>query len=142
VGIPVTFTGTGSSDPDGEPLTFRWVLVARPDGSFRTLFPTNTDNATLIPDVPGTYEVGLRVDDGLDNSALVTRAFTANPGTAPPSSNGGSGGGCSIGYGKGEEDTQSALAALFLLLSPLGILSARKRGYCFPRRDRTSDSRR
>jgi subtilisin family serine protease len=142
VGIPVTFTGTASSDPDNQPLTFHWVLVARPDGSTRNLVPLGVDNATLTPDVPGTYEIGLRVDDGLDNSALITRAYTANPGPAPPSSD--SGGGCSIGYGKGEEDTLSTLAALFLLLSPLGILSARKRGYCFPRngRSRVPDSRR
>jgi subtilisin family serine protease len=144
VGIPVTFSGTGSTDPDGTPLTFRWVLVARPEGSFRALFPTDTDNTTIIPDVPGTYEIGLRVDDGLDNSTLVTRTYTANPGTAPPSSDGGGGGGCSIGYGNDEEDTLSTLAALFLLLSPLGILSAMRRGYLFSRygRSRAPDSRR
>jgi subtilisin family serine protease len=137
VGIPVNFSGTGSSDPDNQPLTYNWVLVSRPERSSRTLVPTGTDNATLTPDIPGTYEIGLRVDDGLDNSTLVTRTFTANPGMASPSSGGG---GCSIGYGNGEEDALSALAALLLLLSPLGILSGRRREYRLPSHGRRSKS--
>jgi hypothetical protein len=86
VGIPVTFTGAGSSDPDGQGLTFRWVLVARPAGSSATLLPAGADTATMTADVEGLYEVGLRVDDGLDSSALVTRSFTTSD-TTPPTVN-------------------------------------------------------
>jgi subtilisin family serine protease len=141
VGIPVTFTGSGSSDPDNQALTLRWVLVARPNGSTGTLVTTGADNATLTPDRPGIYEIGLRVDDGMDNSTLATWVFTANSGQPSPSSDNGSG--CSIGYGKGE-DTISELFVLLLLLSPLGFLSARKRGYRRHRngRGRGPDSRR
>jgi hypothetical protein len=137
VGIPVSFNGAGSTDPDGQPLTLRWVLVSRPAGSSATLLPTGSDNSSLTSDVAGTYEVGLRADDGLDNSALVTKILTAT-GTAPPQAggDGGGGGGCSMGTAKGEDDGSSSLAALLPLLLPLGVLSARKRGYRFLRRRR------
>jgi len=131
VGIPVSFSGAGSTDPDSQPLTLRWVLVSRPPGSSATL-PTGSDNASLTSDVAGTYEVGLRADDNLDISALLTKTFTAT-GVAPPQTGGGGGGGCSMGTGKGEDDGSSSVAALLPLLLPLGVLSARKNGYRFLR---------
>ncbi len=132
-GTPVTFSGDGSSDPDGETVTYRWVLVSRPEGSSATLLPAGFDNASMTPDLAGAYEIGLRADDGLDNSPLATKLFTATPPPAPPSSGGG---GCSIGNGTGGDASGSSLATLLLLLSPLGVLSARKRGYRFPHRGR------
>ena len=129
-GTPVTFSGAGSSDPDvGQTVTFRWVLVARPEGSFATLLPSGADNASMTPDVAGAYEVGLRVDDGLENSPLVVKQFTATPPPAPPS---GGGGGCSIGYGSGGKSRESSLVTLVLFLSPLAVLSRRARGLRFP----------
>ncbi|HJX15133.1 MAG TPA: S8 family serine peptidase, partial [Candidatus Deferrimicrobiaceae bacterium] len=131
VGIPVSFSGAGSADPDGQSLTLRWVLVSRPAGSSATLLPTGSDNASLTSDIAGAYEAGLRADDGLDNSALVTKTFTAT-GVAPPQTGGGGGGGgCSVGIGIRAEDGPSSLPGLLLLLLPLGVLSARKRGYRF-----------
>jgi subtilisin family serine protease len=137
VGIPVTFTGSGSSARDvGQALTYRWVLVSRPTNSTAALPANNIPNVTLTPDVGGTYEIGLRVDDGLDNSALVTKTFTTT-GTAPPQTGGGSGGGgCSVGIGIRAEDEPSSLPGLLLLLLPLGVLSARKNGYRFLRHRR------
>jgi subtilisin family serine protease len=132
-GTPVSFSGTESSDPDGQTIAFRWVLVSRPEGSFATLLSAGGDNASMTPDVVGEYEVGLRVDDGLDNSALVTKLFTATPPPAPPSSGGG---GCSIGNGTGGDAGGSPLATLLLLLVPLGVLSARKRRSRFLHRAR------
>ena len=126
VGIPVSFSGAGSNDPDSQPLTLRWLLVSRPSGSSATLVAAGSDNATMTPDFPGVYEVGLRADDGLDNSALVTKTYTTT-GFAPPSSGGG-GGGCSIGNGIRAEDGASSLAALLLILLPLLVLPGRKIG--------------
>ena len=51
---PVNFQGAGS-DADGQALTFRWVLVARPSGSAATLPPGNVSSVTLSPDVAGLY---------------------------------------------------------------------------------------
>ena len=132
-GTPVMFSGAGSSDPDGQTVTFRWVLVSRPEGSSSTLLAAGVDNASMTSDVAGAYEVGLRVDDGLDDSPLATKLFTATPPPAPPSSGGG---GCSIGYGTGGDARESSLDTFFLLLSPLGVLAARKKGYRFLHRGR------
>ncbi len=138
VGTPVTFSGEGSSAQDiGQTITYRWVLVARPEGSVATLLPAGVDNASMTPDVAGAYEVGLRVDDGLDNSALVTKRFTAEPPPAAPPSSGG--GGCSIGYGSGGESRGSPLVTLVLFLSPLAVLLRRARGLRFPYPKKRSD---
>ncbi|MGA6993941.1 MAG: hypothetical protein WBX50_08595, partial [Candidatus Deferrimicrobiaceae bacterium] len=132
VGIPVSFSGVGSDDPDGQQLTYRWVLVSRPAGSNASLPASNVPDVSFTPDATGTYVVGLRVDDGLDNSSLVTKSYTAVNGAAT-GSGGGGGGGCAYVNGKGEDDAASTVATLLLLLSPLGVLWARKRGYRFPR---------
>jgi subtilisin family serine protease len=136
-GTPVTFSGAGSSDPDvGQTVTFRWVLVARPEGSLATLLPSGADNASMTPDVAGAYEVGLRADDGLDSSPLATKQFTATPPPNPPSSGGG---GCSIGYGSGGESVGSSLVTLVLFLSPLAVLLRRARRLRFPYPKKRSD---
>lgn len=124
VGIPVTFSGTASSDPDGQPLQFRWVLVSRPAGSSALLSAAGSGNVTLTPDFAGTYEIGLRADDGLDNSALATKTFTTLGGTATSP---GGGGGCSVGSGNGGGDECSALASVILLLLPLWLIPARRK---------------
>jgi subtilisin family serine protease len=131
VGVPVSFSGTGSSDPNGQELTYRWVLVSRPAGSSATLIPAGADTATMTADVEGIYEVGLRVTDGLDDSALVTTLFTALAGSVS-GSGGGGGGGCAIGIRNSEVDGASSLVALLLILLPLLVLSARKKGYRLP----------
>jgi subtilisin family serine protease len=132
VGIPVSFSGVGSDDPDGQKLTYRWVLVSRPAGSNASLPASNVPDVSFTPDATGTYVVGLRVDDGLDNSSLVTKSYTAVNGAAT-GSGGGGGGGCAYVNGKGEDDAASIVPTLLLLLSPLGVLCAGKRGYRFPR---------
>jgi hypothetical protein len=85
----------------------------------------------MTADVDGLYEIGLRVDDGLDTSGLATKSYTALAVSVSGSGDGG-GGGCSIGIRNSEEDGASSLAALLLLLGPLGLLAARRREYRFP----------
>jgi len=127
----IPFTGTGL-DADGQPLSFHWILLARPSSSTSVLTTANVDNVALVPDVSGTYEVGLRVNDGLDDSALATHTVTVALVTGS-NDGGGGGGGCAIGIRDSNEDGASSVDALLLLLSPLGVLWARKRGYRFPR---------
>ncbi len=83
-----------------------------------------TDNATLFPDVRGTYEIGVRADDGLDNSALALVSFFSG---APPASIG-HGGSCSVA-GPGAPDPGAAAGtALSLLAGLAGLLALRRRG--------------
>jgi hypothetical protein len=120
--------GTGT-DPDGQTLAFHWVLVSRPAGSGATLSPANVDNVTLTPDVEGSYEVGLRVDDGMDNSPLFTRAFAVGPvaPTVQPASGGGGGGGCGISHVKTREGDVSPLSTVLIIFSPAaGIMIIRR----------------
>jgi subtilisin family serine protease len=126
----VTFTGTGNDDDPQQSLSFHWILVARPSGSASVLTTANVENVTLVPDVSGTYELGLRVNDGLDDSALATHTVAV----ALVTNSSGGGGGCFVVNGTGEDDAATIVAALLLLLSPLGVLCARKigRGHSSP----------
>lgn len=135
VGLPVTFIGSGSSARDsGQTLTYRWVLVSRPAGSSASLPASNIPDVMFTPDVGGTYEIGLRVNDGLDDSVLATQSYTAL-GDSVSGSDGGGGAGCVIGIRTGEDDGASSFADLLLLLLPVFVLSARKPG-CLSRHDR------
>lgn len=123
---PVTFQGSVTDLDAGQPRTFHWNLVSRPTGSSLALLtPVGPDNtaATLTPDRAGTYEVGLRVDDGLDNSALATKTYTAGP---VASNGGGGGGGCSILATFQQERTPASLSAPALILLPIMILGIRR----------------
>ena len=68
-GQVVTLDGTGSSDPNGDPLTYSWCLRGRPQGSTATLNGANTAHPTFTPDVAGSYVLCLTVNDGKAGSA-------------------------------------------------------------------------
>ena len=122
-GQPVTFRGT-ASDADLQPLAFHWVLVSRPAGSAASIIAANVGDAVFTPDVQGTYEIGLRADDGLDNSALVVHSYTALISTDASSS---SGGGCLRITGSGGEPPDTAsLASVGILLLPACALGLRR----------------
>jgi hypothetical protein len=128
----IPFTGTGRDADPQQQLSFHWILVARPEGSTSSLPTNNVDTVTLVPDRSGIYEVGLRVNDGLDDSPLATHTVAVALVTGS-NDGGGGGGGCAIGIRNSKEDGGSSSDTLLLLLSPLGVLWARKRGYRFPR---------
>ena len=62
-GAIIALSGAGSSDPDGDTLTYNWTIVSQPAGSTATLTTAGAD-ASLIPDVAGTWVFSLEVDDG------------------------------------------------------------------------------
>jgi len=68
-GQQVTLNGTGSSDPNGDPLTYNWCLKGRPQGSTATLSGANTAQPTFTPDIAGSYVFCLTVSDGQAGSA-------------------------------------------------------------------------
>ncbi|MFQ5596947.1 MAG: PKD domain-containing protein [Nitrospiria bacterium] len=77
VGDTVFMDGSGSSDANGDPLTYNWSIVSAPIGSAAALSDPTLAQTTLIPDVPGTYVVGLTVNDGFINSDPDTITITA-----------------------------------------------------------------
>ncbi|HRY14857.1 MAG TPA: PKD domain-containing protein, partial [Candidatus Competibacteraceae bacterium] len=65
----VTLDGSGSSDVDGNPLTFQWTVLTQPDGSTAALVNPTAVNPRLTLDRAGSYTVQLLVNDGHANSA-------------------------------------------------------------------------
>ena len=133
-GQPVTFRST-ASDADHQSLAFHWVVVSRPAGSAAAITAASVDNAVFTPDVIGTYEIGLRADDGLDNSALVVQSYTTltttvAPPPPPPAdavAGGGGGGGClTISRSGSEPRFGTSLVSVVILLLPACALGLRR----------------
>jgi hypothetical protein len=92
VGTTVTLDGSGSSDPQGQALTYRWFFVSQPAGSAATLGNPTTANPTFTPVWAGSYVVGLVVSDGVLSSTQSNVVVSVLYAPAPASS----GGGCFI----------------------------------------------
>jgi hypothetical protein len=87
VGNTVTLNGAASSDPDGNPLTYRWTLASRPVGSAAALAGANTVSPSFLADRPGNYIATLIVNDGtVDSAADTVLISTIN---SPPTANAG-----------------------------------------------------
>lgn len=78
-GTIVTMNGTGSTDGDGDPLTYSWTMVSRPSGSSAVLSSSIAAMPTFTPDRGGTYVLSLVVNDGhADSVADEVRISTVN----------------------------------------------------------------
>ena len=76
VGDTVNLDGSGSGDADGDPLTYQWAIVSRPDGSLATLVDPMAVNPAFVPDQNGLYVVQLIVNDATVDSAPATATIT------------------------------------------------------------------
>ena len=65
----LTLDGTGSSDPNGDDLTYKWTIVTQPEGAMASIDAPTAAQTELITQTPGTYEVELVVNDGEESSA-------------------------------------------------------------------------
>lgn len=68
VGELVTLDGTGSSDPESDPLTYSWSISEEPAGSSISLSDPAASQPTFTPTHTGNYVFGLIVNDGTSNS--------------------------------------------------------------------------
>jgi hypothetical protein len=59
----VTLDGNGSTDVDGDPLTYAWSLVSVPAGSSASLSDPTAIAPTFVTDRPGTYVAQLIVSE-------------------------------------------------------------------------------
>jgi len=64
----VNLDGSGSTDPDGDTLTYQWSFSSRPAGSFASLSDTTAIFPSFAPDEIGDYVVQLIVNDGTTDS--------------------------------------------------------------------------
>lgn len=74
----VQLDGTGSSDPDGDLLTFSWTLVSKPANSTATLSQANTATPSFSIDRAGSYTAQLTVSDGSLSSIDTVTISTSN----------------------------------------------------------------
>ncbi|MGH1487068.1 MAG: PKD domain-containing protein [Cellvibrionaceae bacterium] len=79
----VFLNGSGSSDTEGEPLSYSWRFVTIPSGSAAVLSSLTAVNPEFTPDLNGSYEVELIVNDGLINSDASTASITFENNTPP-----------------------------------------------------------
>jgi len=83
----VEFDGTESSDEKGVQLEYEWILASIPDGSGLTdtdIFDADQPTASIVPDVAGSFVLGLRVYDKTDWSIPdYTTARIASDNQAP-----------------------------------------------------------
>jgi hypothetical protein len=84
-GTTVQLDGSGSVDPDGDPLSFAWSL-AKPAGSTAALVDASGSSPTFVADVAGVYTASLIVNDGQGNSPIDAVSVTAaDPGVTSAS---------------------------------------------------------
>jgi hypothetical protein len=76
----VTLDGSGSSDVDGNPLTYQWSLTTVPAHSKAVLTGPTLAKPTFKADKEGTYVASLVVDDGSVKSSAATVTITATKG--------------------------------------------------------------
>ncbi|HAM49587.1 MAG TPA: hypothetical protein DCP92_02405, partial [Nitrospiraceae bacterium] len=69
VGTLVTLDGSGSSDPNGDPLIYSWTMQA-PGNSTAVLSDNHAAKPTFTPNVAGVYTFYLSVNDGTLNSTF------------------------------------------------------------------------
>jgi hypothetical protein len=84
VGNLVQLDGGGSSDANGDALTYAWSFTSRPDGSAAALSDPAAVNPTFTADLQGDYVVSLTVSDGKATSAPDNVTITATPENQPP----------------------------------------------------------
>lgn len=89
-GSLVTLNGSGSSDTNGDPLSYVWTITSKPAGSTATLSGPTTVSPTFTPDKAGDYIASLTVNDGATISAAPsTVKITATAANIAPVANAG-----------------------------------------------------
>jgi hypothetical protein len=71
-GVPVVLDGAGSSDANGDAISYDWRIVEAPAGSAAAPADADAARTGFVADVPGTYVAELTVSDGAGDSDRVT----------------------------------------------------------------------
>lgn len=89
VGATTTLNGAGSSDANGDAITYLWSIVSKPVGSSALLINPTSVNPTFAPDITGSYVFRLVVNDGRLSSEASTVTVTASTVNIAPVANAG-----------------------------------------------------
>jgi hypothetical protein len=88
-GSVVALDGTGSTDANGDQITYSWSLTSRPAGSTATLTAGTSPKPTFIADIAGSYVASLVVSDGKSTSPVASVTITAATTNSTPVANAG-----------------------------------------------------
>jgi len=72
-----TTDGSGSYDPEGDAISYEWILSSVPEGSSAVLYSADRPSAILEFDMEGEYKLVLTVSDKLSSSLPDTLVVTA-----------------------------------------------------------------
>ncbi|WP_158290198.1 S9 family peptidase [Ramlibacter sp. WS9] len=72
VNAAVALDGSGSSDANGDTLSYAWTLTGKPAGSTAIVGSASFAKATFVADVAGVYTAMLVVNDGKQNGSSTT----------------------------------------------------------------------
>lgn len=81
VGTLLVVDAAGSSDADGDPLSFKWQLISTPDGSAAQIYSSGS-KSYFTPDAKGTYRFAVTVSDNKGGSVSQVVEFIAD--NTPP----------------------------------------------------------
>ncbi len=87
-GVQMVLDGSASRDPNGDFMTYQWLLTAKPSGSSPALSDEATKTPKFTPDLVGTYQFDLVVRDGVMGSETDSIIIEATN-TAPVANAGG-----------------------------------------------------
>jgi hypothetical protein len=87
IGTNVELTGAGSTDPDGQRLSYFWTFVSRPSGSDASLSDLTSVTPSFTVDRAGDYVLALSVSDPLESG--VPDAVTVSTHNSPPAAHAG-----------------------------------------------------
>jgi hypothetical protein len=83
VGKPLVFSGRGSSDPGGRPLSYRWRVIG--DHAAKLPLPADPgDTLKATPTEPGDYVLELRVTNGQSESPATSLSFQVQASAQTP----------------------------------------------------------
>ncbi|NDD25191.1 MAG: site-specific integrase, partial [Betaproteobacteria bacterium] len=89
-GSTVTLVSSGSTDANGDTLTYRWSMASKPTSSVAALSSATAASPTFTADLAGTYVVNLVVNDGkVDSSNVAAVTITASAANSAPVANAG-----------------------------------------------------
>ena len=84
VGASVSLDGSGSSDANGDTLSYLWSITSKPASSTATLSSKTVVNPVITTDVAGSYVLSLTVNDGKENSVASQLTIVASVANAAP----------------------------------------------------------
>jgi len=76
--------GTKSTDPNGDKITYLWLMISRPTGSKASISGVTDSRPNFTPDIDGQYVFQLQVNDGSLSSENASVTITAKTGNLPP----------------------------------------------------------